>query len=178
MMERWMMMRMRCLQAVYETWRRGTQLWLMTYGGGPSGGYIIVYESRPYAVYRWRRTSAGQDPVVTPLPDDVRLLYTDFPLYMPVAHVREYFVVDVESMDMEALDVMYAAEFYDNIWEDAPWESPRESPATAPSNNVPSTVTVTEERRFNSNCPICHEDHNWARNYPLSVRPRHMHQLL
>jgi hypothetical protein len=27
--------------AVYDEYRVGNQLWLMTYGGGPSGGYII-----------------------------------------------------------------------------------------------------------------------------------------
>ena len=64
--------------AVYEKWRRGNPLWLMTYGGGPSGGYIIDYSSRPRAVFRWSRR-LGQDVVTTPLPDGIRLLYTEFP---------------------------------------------------------------------------------------------------
>ena len=60
--------------AVYGTWRNGNQLWLVTFGGGPSGGYIIDYSSRPRAVFRWRRR-LGQDVVITPFPDGVRLLY-------------------------------------------------------------------------------------------------------
>ena len=63
---------------VYEKWRRGTQLWLMTYGGGPSGGYIIDYSSRPRAVLRWSRRF-GQDAIITPLPDGIRLIYKDTP---------------------------------------------------------------------------------------------------
>ena len=38
--------------AVYKTWRRGNQLWLMTSGGGPSGGYIIDYSSERRAISR------------------------------------------------------------------------------------------------------------------------------
>ena len=68
-------------------------------------------------------------------------------------------------MDFEANDIMYAAEFYEYIWEDAPGETPTASP-NAPSdvgiqvvpNPVTGSPTVTEERRFNTECPICHED--------------------
>ena len=35
---------------VYDKWRNVNQLWLMTYGGGPAGGYIIDYASTPRAV--------------------------------------------------------------------------------------------------------------------------------
>jgi hypothetical protein len=142
---------------------------LQTFGGGPSGGYIIDYTTRPRAVFRWHRRVPGQEPVITPLPNGVRLLYTDFPLYEPSAHVREFTVEELESIDFEANDIMYAAVFYEDIWEDAPGESPAASPTATP--NAPSDVgirvapnpatgspTVTEERRFNTNCPICQED--------------------
>jgi hypothetical protein len=159
--------------SVYDKWRRGTRLYLQTYGGGPSGGYIIDYTTRPGAVFRWRRPRPGADEVITPLPDGIRLLYTDFPLYTPSDHVREFNVEELESIDFEANNIMYAAVFYEDIWEDAPGESPAASPAASPTAtpNAPSDVgirvapnpatgspTVTEERRFNTNCPICHED--------------------
>ena len=71
----------------------------------------------------------------------------------------------VAYLDFEALDYMYAAELYETIWEDIPGESPSDSP-DAPSdvgirvvpNPGTGTITATEERRFNTNCPICHED--------------------
>jgi len=149
--------------------------WKMTFGGGPTGGYIIDYTTIPRAVFRWLRQMVGQDAVITPLPDGVRLLYTDFPLYEPVAHVREFTVEEVAYLDLEALDYMHAAEFFENIWEDAPEESPEESPESpsSPSPNVPNTfglmeyngqnwqetiqvpgtVTVTEIRSLSTNCP-------------------------
>ena len=139
--------------SVYDKWRRGTRLYLQTYGGGPSGGYIIDYTTRPGAVFRWRRPRPGADEVITPLPDGIRLLYTDFPLYEPVAHVREFTVEEVESIDFEANEIMYAAEFYEDIWGgDVPRDSPTESP-NAPSDvgfQEPGSLTVTEERRFNT----------------------------
>jgi hypothetical protein len=84
--------------SVYDKWRRGTRLYLQTYGGGPSGGYIIDYTTRPRAVFRWRRTRPGEDEVITQLPDGIRLLYTDFPLYEPSAQVRESTVEELESI--------------------------------------------------------------------------------
>ena len=38
-------------------------------------------------------------------------------------------------MDMEALDYMYAAELYEDIWEDVPGDSP-ESPRIRPMHQV------------------------------------------
>jgi hypothetical protein len=87
------------------------------------------------------------------------------PIAEPQANVREFTVEEVEAMDLEALDYMYAAELSETIWEDIPGESPSESP-DAPSdvwvrvvpNPGTGTITATAERRFNTNCPICHED--------------------
>ena len=59
--------------AVYDEYRIGNQLWLMTYGGGPSGGYIIDYSSTPRVIFRWHRRLGHADEI-TPLPVGVRLL--------------------------------------------------------------------------------------------------------
>ena len=89
------------------------------------------------------------------------------------AHVREFTAEQVAYPDLEALEYMYAAEFYATIWEDVPGESPSDSP-NAPSDvgiefhtgrnwqNVPNeggdTITATAARRYNTNCPICQQD--------------------
>ena len=70
-----------------KKWRRGNQLWLMTSGGGPSSGYIIDYSSERRAISRWHQ-NFGQDAIITPLPDDVRLLYREMPYDEPQDHVR------------------------------------------------------------------------------------------
>ena len=119
--------------AFYEKWRNGHHLWLLTCGGGPVGGYIIDYASRPRAVSRWHRR-IGQT-TITPLPDGVRLLYTQRPEDEPQAHVREFAVEEVESMDLEALAYMYAAELYEDIWEDVPGDS-TESPRFRPMHQT------------------------------------------
>jgi len=98
-------------------------LWLMTYGGGPSGGYIIDYSSTPRVVSRWHRR-LGQDDVYTPLPHGVRLLYTNRQDMTPEGHVREFTVAQVEAMNLHELDYMYAAAWYEDIWEDFPGQSP------------------------------------------------------
>ena len=95
----------------------------MTYGGGPSGGYIIDYSSTPRVVFRWHRRF-GEEAVITPLPDGLRLIYRDTPNDVPDAHVREFTTEQVAYLDFEALDYMYAAELYETIWEDIPGESP------------------------------------------------------
>ena len=82
--------------SVYNKLRNGNQLWLMTFGAGPIGGYISDYTTIPRAVFRWRRT-LGEDAIITPLPDGVRLLYRTLPLYSPEAHVCEFTVEEVIS---------------------------------------------------------------------------------
>jgi len=72
-------------------------------------------------------------------------------------------------MDLEALDYMYAADLYEEIWEDVPGEPPSDSP-NAPSdvgirvvpNQGTDTITVTADRRFNTNCPICQQDFTYG----------------
>jgi hypothetical protein len=118
----------------------------------------------------------GQDVVITPLPDGVRLLYTDFPLDEPQANVREFTADEVESMDLEALDYMYATEFCEDIWEDLPGESPENPSSASPNvpndfgfmrfggrnwqelNQVTGTITVSECRSLSTNCPYCQQD--------------------
>ena len=77
-------------------------------------------------------------------------------------------------MDLHVLDYMYAAAWYEDIWEDFPGQSPEPSP-DAP--NVPDyfgvlpyegpnwrdegatdTITVTERRCLSTNCPFCQHD--------------------
>ena len=61
---------------VYDRWRRGLRFWLQMYGGGPSGGYIIDYSTRPRKVFRWRRHSAfGEEPTIIQLPPSVHLIF-------------------------------------------------------------------------------------------------------
>ena len=80
----------------------------MTFGGGPTGGYIIDYTTIPRAVFRWRRQMVGQDAVITPLPDGVRLLYRTLPLYSREEHVCEFTVEEVLAMSMHELDFYIA----------------------------------------------------------------------
>ena len=115
--------------SVFDKWHVGNQLWMMTYGGGPVGGNIIDYSSRPRAVSRWHRR-IGQT-TITPLPDGVHLLYMEWHEDEPQAHVCEFTVEQVETMDLEALDYMCAAELYEDIWEDVPGEG--DSPESPPS---------------------------------------------
>ncbi|MFM8413179.1 MAG: hypothetical protein ACKOCX_00475, partial [Planctomycetota bacterium] len=86
-------------------------LWLMTYGGGPSGGYIIDYSVRPRVVSRWHERF-GQDTVITPLPTTRRLLFTNRHEDTPEGHVHEFTVAQVEAMNLEELDYAYATEWY------------------------------------------------------------------
>ncbi|MFM7979092.1 MAG: hypothetical protein ACKPKO_07215, partial [Candidatus Fonsibacter sp.] len=108
--------------SVYDQWRNENQIWLMTYGGGPTGGYIIDYSSHPRVVSRWDSRSGIL--TITPLPDGVRLLYRGDPDETPEAHVHEFTVEEVESMEFEWLNITYATEWYELIWEDIPGEPP------------------------------------------------------
>ena len=99
----------------------------MTYGGGPSGGYIIDYSSNSStlrAVFRWHRRVVGQEAVITPLPDGSRLSYRGTPNDVLDAHVREFTTEQVAYLDVEALGYMFVAELYETIWADIPGESP------------------------------------------------------
>jgi hypothetical protein len=107
--------------AVYEQWRNGNQLWLMTYGGGPSGGYIIDYSSERRAMSRWSQSFGEHPPAITPLPGELRLLYTE--MHDDVDHVRDFTVEQVRSMIMHELNYSYAADLYEVTWDDIPGES-------------------------------------------------------
>ena len=111
----------------------------MTYGGGPSGGYIIDYATSPRAVSRWS-LRLGQDAIITPLPYGVRLLYSERPEDEPQDHVREFTVEEIESMDLHVLNYMYAADLYAEIWEDLPEETHGETPPDSP--NVPNGIGI------------------------------------
>ena len=177
--------------AIYDEYRIGNQLWLMTYGGGPSGGYIIDYASTPRAISRWHRRGSRADEI-TPLPDGVRLLFTLRPEETPEAHVQEFTVERIESMNLHELDYSYAAAWYEDIWEDFPGESP------APPPNVPEdfgiqpyegpnwqdegaigTISNTEHRCLSTNCPFCQRDFTIGEFVAkVSVRACRMHRVL
>ena len=153
--------------AVYNAWRRGDQLWLMTYGGGPSGGYIIDYSVRPRVVSRWHERF-GQDTVITPLPTTRRLLYTNRREDTPEGHVHEFIVAQVEAMNLEELDYAYATEWYEDIWEDFPMEESVQDAPNVPDDfgvmsyegpnwqdeGATGTITITERRHLSTNCPF------------------------
>ena len=79
--------------------------------------------TRPHRghLFRWHRRF-GEEAVITPLPDGIRLIYRDTPSDVLDAHVREFTTEQVAYLDFEALDYMYAAELYETIWEDIPGE--------------------------------------------------------
>ena len=145
----------------------------MTYGGGPSAGYIIDYSSRPRAISRWHRRLGR---ILSSLRCQMGFASSirSFPLAEPKANVREFTVEEIESMDLHVLNYMYAADLYAEIWEDLPEETHGETPPDSP--NVPngigiesydgpnwqelpdegtSSIAVTEQRLFSRNCPIC-----------------------
>ena len=100
----------------------------MTFGGGPTGGYIIDYTTIPRAVFRWRRHMLGQDVVITPLPDGARLLYRTLPLYTPEEHVCEFTVEEVLAMNLHELDFYIASDLYEDIWGRCPKRDPSRVP--------------------------------------------------
>ncbi|MFM7979999.1 MAG: hypothetical protein ACKPKO_11855, partial [Candidatus Fonsibacter sp.] len=132
---------------------------MMTYGGGPAGGYIIDYSSTPRAVSRWHQRLG--DMRITPLPEGVGLLYKDIPDDTPSEHVREFTTEEVESLEFQWLDYVYATELFEDIWQDVPGETP-DDPANLPGNfgfvefeydgqnwqdfEAHDTITVTERR--------------------------------
>ena len=110
------------------------------------------------------------------------LLYTERHEDEPQAHVREFTVEQVAYLDLEALDYMYAAVFYEDIWEDVPLESPAETPPDSPNapndigiesydgpnwQDLPdegtASIAVTEQRLFQQKLPhLSARLHKWA----------------
>ena len=157
--------------SVYGSWRRGEQLWLQTFGGGPAGGYIIDYTTRPRAVFRWYQIS-DEEPVITPLPEGVCLLYRDIPDIEPEAHIGEFTVEQVESMDLEALDYMYATELlielYEDICEDDPNDTHNDTPNGTHNDNQgqPSATSSQQPSATSSqqpSAPSSQDGHNVLR---------------
>ena len=98
---------------VYNEWRIGNQLWLLTNGSdSSSGGYIIDYSSTPRVVSRWLSRYLCND-VIRPLPDGVHLLYTTLEDTLPSQRVKEFTVAQVEAMDLHFLNYRYAAEKFE-----------------------------------------------------------------
>ena len=91
--------------SVIEKWRHGNVLWLMTHGGNPSRGYTIDYPTARGEIARWSHRLM-EDLVSTPLPANLRLMYTD--AEDVVQFVREYTRDQVRSMNLHELNISYA----------------------------------------------------------------------
>ncbi|MFM7984448.1 MAG: hypothetical protein ACKPKO_34495, partial [Candidatus Fonsibacter sp.] len=83
----------------------------------------------------WHRR-LGEDDIITPLSDRVRLLLTPRHDDTPEVHVQEFTVGRIESMNLHELDYSYAVAWYEDIWEDMPGESPALQP------NVPTDFGI------------------------------------
>ena len=108
-------------------------------------------------------------------------------------------------MDMGAHDYWYATEYYEDIWEDVPGDSPvreQEPAEQEPTEQEPATddfgfmpyidhnwqerpdeggesITVTERRLLGTKCPYCQQDFaNGQYVAKVSVRARRMPRLL
>ena len=104
-------------ESIYELWRRGDQLWIRTYGGGVTGGYIVDYSVVPPQVSRWR---SGDPLTITPLYVMYRLVHWYNFHSTPENKLCEFHLADIDRMDMEALEYQFAEEYYRDLWFDVP----------------------------------------------------------
>ena len=70
----------------YDTWRRGKKMWLTTYNGGPSGGYVLDVEEDK--VLKWDRRGFVSDTTFEAVPDNKTLWFLLRPNHTPPESVR------------------------------------------------------------------------------------------
>ncbi|MFM7988520.1 MAG: hypothetical protein ACKPKO_55325, partial [Candidatus Fonsibacter sp.] len=107
----------------------------MTYGGGPSGGYIIDYSIRPPRVFRWRRGGIAQPLTIVALRDSIVLLYRRVIGDDPPAYVCEFTINEVRQMDIYAQGYHYAYAAYFQMLFELPDDGPEEEVESVEDNN-------------------------------------------
>ena len=158
--------------------RHGNELWLMTHGGNPSRGYTIYYSTARGEIARWIHPLM-EDLVSTPLPANLRLMYTAWD--DNVDNLREFTRDQVRSLSLHEDDIYYAKDFYDIGLEDIPGGTLADSPADSPADRAPppppppyagpnwqevptddvstdkrvSSISDTQEIQYNAECPFC-----------------------
>jgi hypothetical protein len=102
-----------------DHWRSGQVLWIRTH---QHAGYVFNYGFDPTRVSEW--IGHGDHLNVTPLPANMRVLYRHVPTDEDAEYFKAFTVEQVNGMDMEALGIYFAADWFGDILENIAGDTP------------------------------------------------------